>query len=288
MTFKNPESLVSTEWLAARLQAPDIRIVDASFKMPGVTPTAREDYGLGHIPGAVFFDIDEIADPETDLPHMLPSPAKFASRMRGLGLGDGNRIVVYDGNGILGAARAWWMLRAFGHRDVAVLDGGFNAWVAEGRPVDDLPPPPRERHFTARFQALQVRDREQMLANLESGREQVIDARAAGRFEGTVPEPRPGLRPGHIPGSLNMDHARLIDPATGRLRAPETLATLFAEAGLKPSKPVVATCGSGVSACVLAFGLHLLGRDDCAIYDGSWADWGRPGPTPVATGPVGQ
>jgi thiosulfate/3-mercaptopyruvate sulfurtransferase len=279
------DALVSTEWLAARLGAPDIRIVDASFKMPGVTPTAREDYAVEHLPGAVFFDIDDIADADTALPHMLPAPEKFASRMRKLSLGDGHRIVLYDANGVAGAARAWWMCRVFGHRDVSVLDGGLRAWKAEGRKLDDLPPMPRERHFTARLNTLLVRDRDQVRANIATRREQLLDARSAGRFAGEAPEPWPGRRQGHIPGSLNLDHTKLVDPATGLVKPPEVLAQLFQAAGIDPRRPVVTSCGSGITACVLALGLHLTGHRDVAVYDGSWAEWGLPDGPPIETGP---
>jgi thiosulfate/3-mercaptopyruvate sulfurtransferase len=280
------DALVSTEWLAARLTAPDIRVVDASFKMPGVTPTVREDYQRGHIPGAVFFDIDEISETNSPLPHMLPGADKFASRLCKLGLGDGNRIVLYDANGVAGAARVWWSLRAFGHQDVSVLDGGLRKWKEEGRPLDDMPPMPRERHFTARLNTMMVRSKDQVLGNIASRREQVLDARAPGRFTGAVAEPRPGLRQGHIPGSLNLDHVLLVDPATGLLRRPEELSLLFAEAGIDPKQPVVTSCGSGITACVLALGLHLTGHKDVAVYDGSWAEWGLPDGPPIETGPA--
>jgi thiosulfate/3-mercaptopyruvate sulfurtransferase len=287
MPYANPDSLVSTEWLAARLAAPDIRVVDASFKLPGVTPTAAEDYALQHIAGAVFFDIDEISDTSTSLPHMLPSPEKFSARMRRLGLGDGNRIVVYDSAGMGGgAARVWWTFRVFGHRDVVVLDGGLPKWLAEGRAVTADKPLPRERHFTARVDNSLVRDRGQVLANLQTKREQVLDARGAGRFEGTAPEPRAGLRSGHIPGSLNLPFDRLVDKAAKTVLPAEQLAQLFEAAGLDMKRPVVTSCGSGVTACVLAFGLHLLGKEDVAVYDGSWSEWGLPGDTPVETGPA--
>jgi thiosulfate/3-mercaptopyruvate sulfurtransferase len=280
------DALVSTEWLAARLGAPDIRVVDASYKMPGVTPTTPEDYAREHIPGAVFFDINEIADSETSLPHMLPSAVKFSARMRRLGLGDGNRIVLYDTGGIIGAARVWWTLRVFGHTDVAVLDGGLRKWLAEGRPVDDLPPLPRERHFTARLNTMMVRDRDQVLRNIETRREQLLDARAAGRFAGTAAEPWPGRRQGHIPGSRNLDHLSLVDPATGTVKPPAELAKLYRDAGIDPRQPVITTCGSGITASVLALGLHLIGDKDVAVYDGSWAEWGLPDGPAIETGPA--
>ena len=285
MPYANADALVSTEWLAAHLDAPDLRIVDGTFTLPGVKPTGRELYDARHIPGAVFFDIDEIADEHNPLPHMLPSPEKFAARMRKLGLGDGHKIVVYDSAGLSSAGRPWWMLRVFGHRDVAILDGGLPKWQAEGRPVTDDIPVLRERHFTARLNSLLVRDKGQVLDNLTARREQVIDARSRGRFEGSAKEPRPGLRSGHIPGSLNLPYDALTDRETRTLLRAEALAALFATAGLERGTPVVASCGSGVTACALAFGLHLLGWPEAAVYDGSWSEWGLPGDTPVATGP---
>jgi thiosulfate/3-mercaptopyruvate sulfurtransferase len=284
MPYANPDALVSTEWLAAHLDAPDLRIVDGSFTLPGVKPTGPELYAERHIPGAVFFDIDDIADEQSPLPHMLPSAEKFAQRMRRLGLGDGHKIVVYDSAGLSSAGRPWWMLRVFGHPDVAILDGGLPKWLAEGRPVTDEPPIPRERHFTARLNTLLVRSKAQLLDNLASRREQVLDARSRARFAGTAKEPRDGLRGGHIPGSLNLPYDELIDRETRSLLPAEELARRFAAAGLERGKPVVTSCGSGVSACALAFGLHLLGWPDAAVYDGSWSEWGLPGDTPVETG----
>ncbi|HKW55102.1 MAG TPA: 3-mercaptopyruvate sulfurtransferase [Stellaceae bacterium] len=285
MPYANSDALVSTEWLAAHLDAPDLRIIDGTFTLPGVTPTGHELYAARHIPGAVFFDIDEIADDSNPLPHMLPSPEKFSAHMRKLGLGDGHKIVVYDSAGLSSAGRPWWMLRVFGHQDVVILDGGLPKWQAEGRSVTDDIPALRERHFTARLNTLLVRDKQQMVGNLTAGREQVIDARARARFEGSAKEPRAGLRSGHIPGSLNLPFDELTDRQTRTLLPAETLAVRFAEAGLERGKPVVASCGSGVTACALAFGLHLLGWPDAAVYDGSWSEWGLPGDTPVATGP---
>lgn len=275
MNYVNPDALVSTEWLAEHLRAPDLRIVDASWYLPTMSRNGKAEYADAHIPGAVFFDIDEIADTDVPLPHMLPSPEKFASRMRRLGIGDGNRIVVYDGSdNHFSAPRAWWMFRVFGHTDVAVLNGGFKKWKAEGRPVEDLPPMPRERHFTARRNDLLVRDVDQMRANMANPREQVVDARSKGRFEGTEPEPRVGLRGGHIPGSLNVPSSLMTDPKTGLFQSADTLHEIFTRAGVDLGKPTTTTCGSGVSACILMLGLHLLGHRQTAVYDGSWTEWG--------------
>src|SRR5260370_9892690 len=239
MPYANAAALVATEWLAAHLDAHDLRIVDGTFTLPGVKPTGRELYDARHIPGAVFFDIDEIADEHNPLPHMLPSPEKFAARMRKLGLGDGHKIVVYDSAGLSSAGRPWWMLRVFGHRDVAILDGGLPKWQAEGRPVTDDIPVLRERHFTARLNSLLIRDKGQVLDNLTARREQVIDARSRGRFEGSAKEPRPGLRSGHIPGSLNLPYDELTDRQTRTLLPSEPPAALFATAGLPRATPLL-------------------------------------------------
>ena len=286
MPYSHPEALVESEWLAAHLEDPHVRILDASFTLPGVTPTARENYDRGHLPGAVFFDIDDIAAPGTSLPHMIPSADLFAQKIGAIGVGDGDKVVVYDSAGLSSAGRAWWMLRLFGHRDVALLDGGLPKWQTEGRPLTTVVPAPALRHFTARFDPSLMRDKVAVLANLASGREQIIDARAAGRFDGSTPEIRPGLRRGHIPGSRNLPYDRLTDPETHQIKSAEALSALFHDAGIEPSRPIVTTCGSGVTACALAFALYLIGHPEAAVYDGSWSEWGLTGDTPVETGPA--
>ena len=286
MPYAHPEALVGTDWLAAHLGDPQVRVVDASFKLPGITPTAREDYDRAHIPGAVFFDIDDVCEPGTSLPHMIPSPDLFARKIGALGIGDGDRVVVYDSAGLSSAGRAWWMLRMFGHLNVALLDGGLAKWCAEGRPLDTAVPTPQPRHFTARFDPSLVRSRRAMLENLATPREQVVDARAAGRFDGTAPEPRPGMRSGHIPGSRNVPYELVTDPRTRQLKSADELTKLFRDAGVALDRPIVTSCGSGVTACALAFALHLIGHPGAAVYDGSWSEWGLPGDTPIETGPA--
>jgi thiosulfate/3-mercaptopyruvate sulfurtransferase len=282
MSYRNPQSLVSTEWLAANLGQPDLRVVDASYYLPQMKRDAKAEYAAGHIPGAVYFDIDDISDRDSPYPHMLPSPAKFASRVRQLGLGDGNRIVVYDGSGAnLSAGRAWWMFRVFDHKDVAILDGGLKKWRAENRPLEDRLPPPRQRHFTARFDATLVRDIDQMRDNVAARGEQIVDVRSAGRFKGSESEPRPGLRGGHMPGAINVPYTRLIDPKNGTLLPANELVEVLEDAGVDLTKPIVTTCGSGVSACAVAFALHLIGHREVAVYDGSWAEWGSLPDTPI-------
>jgi thiosulfate/3-mercaptopyruvate sulfurtransferase len=279
-------SAVSTAWLAAHRHDPHLRLVDASFKLPGVTPTAPADYAREHIPGAVFFDIDRIAAPDTaPLPHMLPTADAFAREVGLLGIGDDDLVVLYDSAGLAGPARVWWSFRVFGHDRVVILEGGLKLWKAQGRPVDSALPTPAPARFTARFRPELVRDRAWMLANLATRAAQVIDARSAGRFDGSAPEFWPGRRRGHIPGSLNLDYAGLIEPETGALRGEDEIRARFAAAGYDPSRPVVTSCGSGITACVLALALQRAGLGEAAIYDGSWAEWGLPGPLPIETGP---
>ncbi|MBL4666167.1 MAG: 3-mercaptopyruvate sulfurtransferase [Sneathiella sp.] len=283
MSYANPTSLVSTEWLSQHLSAPDIRVVDASWYLPAENRDPKAEFSAAHIPGAVFFDIDDIADADTDLPHMVPAPEKFSSRMRKLGLGDGNRIVVYDGSGIRSAARAWWMIRLFGHEDVSILDGGLIKWQAESRAVTDAPTPQKERHFTSRINSLMIKDKDQVRRNIETSKNQVLDARPKGRFEGTDAEPRQGLRAGRIPGSLNLPSNQLLND-DGTLQSADQLNAAFTAAGIDKKAPVITTCGSGITACVLAFGLHMIGHRQVAVYDGSWTEWGLDANMPLSSG----
>lgn len=275
--------LVTTEWLAAELGANDLRIIDATLFMPDAGRNARAEFETGHIPGAVFIDLDELADTGNPVPNMLPSPEKFASRMQALGLGDGSRIVVYDNSLLHSSARAWWMLNLFGAHEVAILDGGFAKWQAEGRALESGKPVVRHRHFTVWGDTKAVRTMQAMTDNLRTKAEQVVDARPAGRFAGTDPEPREGMRSGHIPGSRNLPHTGLFN-ADGTWKQGGDLAAAFAAAGVDTTKPLVTTCGSGITAAVLAFGATLLGAKDVALYDGSWSEWGASPTAPVVTG----
>lgn len=276
----DPQTLVSTGWLAAHIGAPDLRVLDGSYHLPDAGRDPRAEYRAAHIPGAQFFDIDEIADSASSLPHMLPSAEKFVSRVRALGIGDGHQIVVYDTVGLFSAARVWWMFRVFGHQNVAVLDGGLPKWIAEGNPVDDVVPLVRDRHFSARKDASLVRDVTQVAGAVKLGTEQIVDARSAERFRGAVPEPREGLRSGHIPGALNVPFATLLN-ADGTMKDVQALRDTFTAAGVDLGKPIVNSCGSGVTACVLALAQARIGVKRSAVYDGSWTEWGAYGDLPV-------
>jgi thiosulfate/3-mercaptopyruvate sulfurtransferase len=280
MSYANPEALVSTDWLAAHLEAPDVHIVDGSWHMPAAKRDPRAEYDAQHIPGAVFFDIDEIADTGSELPHMLPGPEKFAAQVGRLGLGDGNRVVVYDTTGVSAAARVWWMFRVFGHDDVAVLDGGMGKWLAEGRPVTEEASRPQERHFTARVNTFLVRDYEHVRANLERKREQFIDTRSQGRFDGSAPEPRPEVPSGHAPGSLNLPYTAFLDRDKTMVSA-DAIRAALADSGVDLEKPMFTSCGSGVTACIVSLGLYLIGRTDVPVFDGSWTEWASRPDSPI-------
>jgi thiosulfate/3-mercaptopyruvate sulfurtransferase len=276
------DPLVSTDWLAAHLDDPKVRILDATFKLPGVLPLPKDDYLKAHIPGAVFFDVDAVSDHSSALPHMFPSAEQFGRDVGALGVGNGDTVVVYDAGGWVAGPRAWWMFLSFGHSDVRVLDGGLKKWLAEGRPVESGEVKPKPGSFKGTFDKNNVRSIEQLVANLDSRKEQVIDARPSARFAGSVPEPRPGLRAGHIPGSRNVPYADLFDAATGAMKPLDDLRKAFV--GVDLARPIVTTCGSGVSAVVLTLALYRLGVRGTALYDGSWSEWGLEAGPPVATG----
>jgi len=286
MTSSADDPLVSTDWLSARLDDPKVKIIDASYKMPGVLPLPSDDYLAAHIPGAAFFDVNAIADRNDPRPHMYPSAEQFARDVSALGISNGDTVVAYDSGGWVAAPRAWWMFLSFGHADVKVLDGGLKKWLREGRPTHSGKLTPKPGKFQAKFDARYVRSQQQLLGNIESKAEQLVDARPRPRFEGTVAEPWPGRRSGHIPGSRNVPYAELFDAETGTMKPLEELRRAFGNAGLDMARPIVTTCGSGVSALVLTLALYRLGVRGTALYDGSWAEWGLPNGPPAATGPA--
>jgi thiosulfate/3-mercaptopyruvate sulfurtransferase len=286
MTSPTDDPLVTTDWLAARLDDPKVKIIDASFKLPGVLPLPQEDYLAAHIPGAVFFDVDHIADRNDPRPHMFPSAEQFARDVAALGISSGDTVVAYDAGGWVAAPRVWWMFLAFAHPAVKVLDGGLKKWLREGRPTHSGKVAPKPGKFQAKLDPGFVRSQQQLVANLETHAEQVIDARPRPRFEGSAPEPRPGMRSGHIPGSRSVPYAELFDADTGAMKSLDALRQAFATGGVDLAKPIVTSCGSGVSALVLTLALYRLGVRGSALYDGSWSEWGLPDGPPVAIGPA--
>jgi thiosulfate/3-mercaptopyruvate sulfurtransferase len=285
MTTTN-DPLVSTEWLAAHLSDAKVKLLDATFKLPGMLPLPKDDYLAAHIPGAVYFDVDAVSDHSNPLPHMFPSPTQFGRDVGALGISNGDTVVVYDAGGWVAGPRAWWMFLSYGHRDVRILNGGLKKWRAEGRAVETGEVTAKPATFNASYDTKRVRSIEAMIANVASRAEQVIDARAADRFEGRAVEPRPGIRAGHIPGALNLPYNNLFDAATGTMKPLDELKKAFAGAGVDTAKPIVTSCGSGVSAAVLTLALYRLGVEDTALYDGSWSEWGKADGPAIATGPA--
>lgn len=279
----DPKTLVSTDWLSRHLRDPDLRILDASLHMPDAGRDGRAEYEAAHIPGARFFDIDDISDSRSELPHTVPPIEKFMSRMRAMGVGDGHQVVVYDSAGLFSAARVWWLFRLMGQMDIAVLDGGLPKWQTEGREVEDMPPLVRDRHMTVRRQNQMIKDVTQVAAASKLGDYEIVDARSPARFRGDAPEPREGLRAGHIPGSKNVHYATLLND-DGTLKDTDALRAVFDAAGVDLSKPAITTCGSGVTAAILSLAMEIIGKTDHSLYDGSWTEWGQFPTVPVATG----
>ena len=279
----DPKTLVSTTWLAAHIKDPDLRIFDASWYLPDMNRDAKAEYAAGHIPGARFFDIDEISDHRSEMPHMAPPVEKFMSRMRAMGVGDGHQVVVYDGAGLFSAARVWWLFRLMGQKNIAVLDGGLPKWKAEGHPVTTEPPVIRDRHMTVKYEGHRSRDVTEVARASKLGDHAIIDARAPARFRGEAPEPRAGLRAGHIPNSRNVFFKDLLND-DWTMKPPTALRTIFMDAGVDLQKPAITTCGSGVTAAVLSLALERIGKTDHSLYDGSWSEWGMYADLPIATG----
>jgi thiosulfate/3-mercaptopyruvate sulfurtransferase len=279
----DPKTLVSTDWLAQHINDPDLRILDASWYLPDMNRDGAAEYARGHIPGARFFDIDEISDSRSALPHMAPPTEKFMSRLRAMGVGDGHQVVVYDGAGMFSAARVWWLFRLMGKTDIAVLDGGYPKWLAEGRETEDLPPVLKERHMTVQRQAHLVRDVTQVAAAAKLGDHTILDARGPARFKGEEAEPRAGLRAGRIPGSTNLYYKTLLNE-DGTMKSVSALKTLFQASGADLGKPVITSCGSGVTAAIISLALERIGHRNHSLYDGSWAEWGQFDQLPIETG----
>ncbi|WP_288943668.1 3-mercaptopyruvate sulfurtransferase [uncultured Roseovarius sp.] len=283
MAHDDPKTLVSTGWLADHLKDPDLRVLDGTCFLPTEDRDGRAEYDAVHIPGARFFDIDDISDHRSDLPHMVPPVEKFMSRLRAMGVGDGHQVVVYDAQGLFSAARVWWLFRLMGQDNIAVLDGGLPKWQAEGRPVEDMPPIVRDRHMTVRRQNQMVKDVTQVSAASKLGDYEILDARSPGRFRGEEPEPREGLRSGHIPGAKNVYYRDLLNQDS-TMKSPDDLRAVFERAGVDMGKPVITSCGSGVTAAIINLALERVGKTDHALYDGSWTEWGAFPTVPVATG----
>ena len=284
-TSDDPKTLVSTDWLAAHLKDPDLRILDASWYLPDAGRNAKAEYMAAHIPGARFFDMDEITDHRSTLPHMAPPAEKFISRMRAMGVGDGHQVVIYDGMGLFSAARVWWTFRLMGKTDVAVLDGGLPKWRAEGRELEDMPPIVKDRHMTTSRQNHLVKDVTQIAHAAKLAEAVIIDARSPARFAGDAPEPRPGLRSGHITGARNVPYTTLLND-NGTMKPAAELAQVFKAAGVNLAKPIITTCGSGVTAAILSLALDRIGHKNHALYDGSWAEWGMYDDLAVEKGPA--
>lgn len=283
MAQDDPKTLVSTDWLDAHLKDPDLRLLDGTWFMPGDPRDAKSAYEAAHIPNARFFDIDEISDHRSELPHMVPPVEKFMSRLREMGVGDGHQVVVYDQIGLMSAARVWWLFKLMGQENIAVLDGGLPKWLAEERPTEDLPPVVRDRHMTVRRQNQMVKDVTQVSSASKLGDYEILDARSAGRFKGEDPEPREGLRGGHIPGSKSVPFTELLTK-NNTMKSPDALREVFAAANVDMAKPVITSCGSGITAAIINLALERVGKTDHALYDGSWTEWGAYPTMPVATG----